>query len=109
MHETSRPGVNRIFTESRRLLKPGGVMMHMDPPQFIDMPPLKAFLAAWEAYNVNEAFAGVYRDMDLAAEARKAGFSEDSARVVLVDLVNPPEFQNYATPISRWPTVMAEK
>lgn len=109
MHETSRRGVNRIFTESRRLLKPGGVMMHMDPPQFIDMPPLKAFLAAWEAYNVNEGFAGVYRDMDLASEARKAGFAEDSARVVLVDLVNPPEFQNYATPINQWPTVMAEK
>ena len=109
MHETSRRGVNRIFTESRRLLKPGGVMMHMDPPQFVDMPPLTAFLAAWEAYNVNEAFAGIYRDMDLTDAARKAGFAEDRARVALVDLVNPPEFQNYATPISQWPTVIAEK
>jgi len=109
MHETSRPGVNRIFSESRRLLKPGGVMMHMDPPQFIDMPPLKAFLAAWEAYNVNEAFAGVYRDMDLVAEAVKAGFEEQKSSVAMVDLVNPPEFQNYATPITQWPTVLAEK
>lgn len=109
MHETSKPGVNRIFTESRRLLKPGGVMMHMDPPQFVDMPPLKAFLAAWEAYNVNEAFAGVYRDMDLVAEAVKAGFSKESARVAMVDLVNPPEFQNYATPIASWPTVFGVK
>jgi ubiquinone/menaquinone biosynthesis C-methylase UbiE len=109
MHETSRRGVNRIFSESRRLLKSGGVMMHMDPPQFIDMAPLKAFLAAWEAYNVNENFAGVYRDMDLAGEAIKAGFAEDAARVAMVDLVVPPEFQNYATPISQWPTVIAEK
>ena len=109
MHETSRHGVNRIFSECRRLLRPGGFMLHMDPPQFIDMPPLKAFLAAWEAYNVNETFAGVYRDMDLAAEAVKAGFAEHEARVAMVDLVAPPEFQNYATPISQWPTVIAEK
>ena len=109
MHETSRRGVNRIFSESHRLLKPGGVMMHMDPPQFIDMSPLKAFLAAWEAYNVNETFAGVYREMDLVGEAVKAGFAAPASRVAMVDLVVPPEFQNYATPISRWPTVIAEK
>lgn len=109
MHETSRRGVRRIFSESHRLLKRGGVMMHMDPPQFIDMPPLKAFLAAWEAYNVNENFAGIYRDMDLPGETIKAGFAGDAAGVAMVDLVVPPEFQNYATPISQWPTVIAEK
>ena len=72
MHETSKKGVNRIFSESRRLLKQRGIMMHMDPPLFTEMTPLRAFLAAWEAYNVNEAFAGVYRDMDLVGEAVKA-------------------------------------
>ena len=109
MHETSIKGVNRIFSESRRLLRPGGVMMHMDPPMFTDMTPLKAYLAAWEAYNVNEAFAGVYRDMDLVGEAVKAGFAEEQAALEQVELVVAPEFRNYGTPINEWPAIIAHK
>ncbi len=109
MHETSIKGVNRIFSESRRLLKPGGVMMHMDPPMFTAMTPLRAFLAAWEAYNVNEAFAGVYREMDLVGEAVKAGFAEDEAELAQVELVVAPEFRNYGTPINEWPAIIAHK
>jgi len=107
MHETSKQGVNRIFSESRRLLKPGGVMMHMDPPMFTEMTPLRAFLAAWEVYNVNEAFAGVYREMDLVSEAIKAGFAEDQAQLMQVELVVAPEFRNYGTPINEWPAIVA--
>ena len=84
-------------------------MMHMDPPLFTDMTPLRAFLAAWEAYNVNEAFASVYRDMDLVSEAVKAGFAKDKARLMAVELVVAPEFQNYDTPINDWPAIVAEK
>lgn len=109
MHETSKPAVNRIFSESRRLLRPGGIMMHMDPPLFTDMTPLRAFLAAWEAYNVNEAFASVYRDMDLVDEGIKAGFPEENVKLMQVELVVAPEFQNYATPISEWPAIVAQK
>jgi ubiquinone/menaquinone biosynthesis C-methylase UbiE len=107
MHETSKQGVNRIFSESRRLLKPGGVMMHMDPPMFTEMTPLRAFLAAWEAYNVNEVFAGVYREMDLVSEAIKAGFATDQAQLMQVELVVAPEFRNYDTPINEWPAIVA--
>ena len=107
MHETSKPGVNRIFAESRRLLKPGGIMMHMDPPLFTEMTPLRAFLAAWEVYNVNEAFAGVYREMDLVSEAVKAGFAKDQTQLMQVELVVAPEFRNYGTPINEWPAIVA--
>ncbi len=109
MHETSKKGVNRIFSESRRLLKQRGIMMHMDPPLFTEMTPLRAFLAAWEAYNVNEAFAGVYRDMDLVGEAVKAGFAQEKSRLMPVNLVVAPEFRNYDTPIDEWPAIVAEK
>ena len=109
MHETSKQALNRIFLESRRLLKPGGTMMHMDPPLFTEMPPLQAFLAAWEVYNVNETFAGVYRDMDVVSEAVTAGFAKDKARLMLGELVAAPQFRNYGTPINEWPTVVAEK
>ena len=109
MHETSIKGVNRIFSESRRLLKPGGVMMHMDPPMFTEMTPLRAFIAAWEVYNVNEAFAGVYREMDLVGEAIKAGFDKDKAALEQVELAVAPEFRNYGTPINEWPAIIAHK
>jgi ubiquinone/menaquinone biosynthesis C-methylase UbiE len=107
MHETSIKGVNRVFAESRRLLKPGGVMMHMDPPMFTEMTPLRAFLAAWEVYNVNEAFAGVYREMDLVGEAVKAGFAAGKTELSQVELVVAPKFRNYGTPINEWPAIIA--
>jgi ubiquinone/menaquinone biosynthesis C-methylase UbiE len=71
MHETSTKAVVRIFLESRRLLKDGGVMMHMDTPRLKELPPLGSFLAEWEVYNNNERFGGTYREMDIAAEAVK--------------------------------------
>ena len=84
-------------------------MMHMDPPLFTEMVPLRAFLAAWEVYNVTETFAGVYRDMDVVSEAVTAGFTKDKARLMPVELVVVPEFRNYDTPINEWPAVVAEK
>ncbi len=77
MHETSTAAVARIFSESRRLLKPGCVMLHMDLPRLDEMSPIDSFLNAWEVYNNNETFGGTYRTMDVLAEAKKTGFSKE--------------------------------
>ena len=109
MHETSNSAVHEIFKECHRLLAETGVMAHMDPPQFREMPPLQAFLAAWEAYNANEFFAGTYRDMDLVAAAVAAGFGEPDSIMAAVPLLEMPKFQNYNTSYAQWPAIVAVK
>ena len=109
MHETSTPAVVKIFAESRRLLKDGGVMMHMDNPRLKELPPLESFLAEWEVYNNNERFGGTYREMDIAGEAVKAGFSAEKAHLEMVDTYSPGKVMNYGTKGFQFPACVAEK
>lgn len=78
LHETSRTAIQNVFNESYRLLKPGGVMMHMDLPQAHGQPPLEGFLFEWEIYNNNEHFFAQLRDMDMPELCRKAGFKDEN-------------------------------
>ena len=109
MHETSTKAVGKIFSESRRLLRDGGVMMHMDNPRLKELPPLESFLAEWEVYNNNERFGGTYREMDVAAEAVKVGFSAENARMDMVDTYMPGKVMNYGTKSFQFPACIAEK
>ena len=81
LHETSRSALQAIFAESWRLLAPGGVMLHMDLPQAHGMAPFPSFMQDWEAYNNNETFAVVCRDLDWPAMAIKAGFKPGKVSV----------------------------
>ena len=78
LHETSHQAIHNVFNESHRLLKPGGIMMHLDLPQFQDAEPLERFLSSWEIYNNNENFYGQLREMDLIEVCQKAGFKNDN-------------------------------
>ena len=109
MHETSTPAVPRIFAESRRVLREGGVMMHMDNPRLAGMAPFDAFLAEWEVYNNNERFGGTYRDMDIVAEGIKAGFSKGQLSLDHVSLVVPARIMNYQTKGIQFPCLVGEK
>ncbi|MDX2143428.1 MAG: class I SAM-dependent methyltransferase [Rhodospirillaceae bacterium] len=109
MHETSTPAVPRIFAESRRILRDGGVMMHMDNPRLKELPPFDAFLAEWEVHNNNEKFGGTYREMDIVAEGRKAGFAEGRLTLDMVDTVVPPKVMNYQTKAIQFPCLVGEK
>ena len=59
--------------------------------------------------NLNEEFAGTYRDMDVVAEAIKAGFAKDKARLDLADHFKPPAITNYQTNQVRLPVLVGEK
>jgi ubiquinone/menaquinone biosynthesis C-methylase UbiE len=109
MHETSTAAVSNIFAESRRLLKPGGVMLHMDLPRLDELLPVDSFLASWEVYNNNEAFGGTYRTMDVLAETYKAGFSKEKVRLDQVEFIHPPKFNNYQSKVLTWPAVVGMK
>ena len=84
LHETSKSALTRVLAECRRLLKPGGLMLHLEIPR--GRTDIEKFMHNWESYNNNETFSRYMTDLDLKAEAVKAGFAADA---VLVDEFAP--------------------
>lgn len=107
MHETSRTAIKRIFAESHRLLRPGGVMIHLDIGPASAQEPLQAFLEEWEVYNNNEEFMGEIRDMDLAALAREVGFA--SAQLTKHASQSSGQAEDGYINFLEWPIYVASK
>ena len=82
-HETSRKALPKILAESRRILKPGGLMVHLEAGQFENFDLWRQVVFDAETYNNNEPFWSTYRDMKLEDVLTDAGWPEGSARVQL--------------------------
>jgi ubiquinone/menaquinone biosynthesis C-methylase UbiE len=82
LHETSLAATRAIFRESRRLLRPGGVMVHLEVPARADQLGLwEQVRADFESLYNNEPFmAGVAR-ADFARLAADAGFAAEDIMV----------------------------
>lgn len=82
LHETSIAATRAIFRESHRLLRPGGVMVHLEVPARYDQ------LGVWEQvradfeslYNNEPFMAGIAR-ADMAQIAADAGFAPQDVMV----------------------------
>lgn len=79
IHETSLKALPRIFGESRRLLKRGGLMLHMDIPRGNTV--FKQFMHDWESYNNNEGFARFMTGLDLKAVALDGGWKPEEISI----------------------------
>jgi len=79
IHETSLKAMPRIFGESRRLLKPGGLMLHMDIPRGDTL--FDQFMHDWESYNNNEGFARFMTGLDLKAVGVEGGWKPEEVSV----------------------------
>jgi len=77
LHETSSKALPRIMKECYRLLKPGGVMLHCDAPQFEALTPYQASLRDWDATCNNEPFMFTVYDMSLEDLYVQSGFERD--------------------------------
>ncbi len=76
LHEVSAGALQRIFAECHRLLRPGGVMLHVEVPvRNAQLSPFERFMADWDTDNNNEPFWRALHDMDLPAAAASAGFA----------------------------------
>lgn len=104
LHETSRPALPRILAECRRLLKPGGLMLHLEIPRGDSV--LENFLYNWESWNNNEIFGHHMTHIDLAAIAREAGFDADSVSCHDHAVERSREQQLYTTE-TRWKILAA--
>jgi ubiquinone/menaquinone biosynthesis C-methylase UbiE len=100
LHETSTRALPAILAECRRLLRPGGVMLHIDQPRFDDDDSWATFLQENETWYNNEPFWRAYRRLDLDAVARAAGWGEDelTMEVLAADVVRQSQNNAEADP-----------
>jgi ubiquinone/menaquinone biosynthesis C-methylase UbiE len=78
LHETSGKALPRILAELHRVLAPGGLMLHLEQPQYSDAMPLyEQFIRDWDAFNNNEPFWSAMHALDLKQQIVKAGFDAD--------------------------------
>lgn len=77
-HETSSSAMPRIMKEVHRVLKPGGLTLHLEQPQYANMAPFEAFMRDWDTYNNNEPFWTAMHEIDLDALMVQSGFPVDA-------------------------------
>lgn len=76
LHETSARALPRILDECYRVLKPGGVVAHLEVPvRYPHMPNLmEQVLRDWQTYYNDEPFWGQVCQTDLVGAMEKSGF-----------------------------------
>jgi ubiquinone/menaquinone biosynthesis C-methylase UbiE len=80
--------IQSVLRESHRVLKPGGLILHVEQPQYSDaMPLFEQFMRDWDAFNNNEPFWTAMHGQDLKDVMARAGFPKDSQFVVGVRAV----------------------
>ncbi|WAC71984.1 class I SAM-dependent methyltransferase [Roseateles sp. SL47] len=81
LHELSTTALGAIARESHRLLRAGGVVLHVEQPQYgKDMPLLEQALRDWDAFYNNEPFWSRLHELDLGQHLVAAGF--DAERLI---------------------------
>jgi SAM-dependent methyltransferase len=74
LHEHSVAVTRRVFKEALRILRPGGVMVHMELPPDSLTDPYYSFYLNWDSYYNNEPYYAAFRAVDLRKEVLRAGF-----------------------------------
>lgn len=78
LHELSTVALANIFRETRRLLRPGGIVLHVEQPQYsAEMPIFEQAMRDWDAFYNNEPFWSRMHEMDLDQAMVDAGFDRD--------------------------------
>lgn len=78
LHELSYASMRAIMGESYRLLRTGGIVLHVEQPQYAaDMPLFEQAMRDWDAFYNNEPFWSTLHEIDLDAYMVEAGFSAD--------------------------------
>jgi ubiquinone/menaquinone biosynthesis C-methylase UbiE len=81
LHETSGSAIRNVFRECHRLLKPGGIMLHVDMLSYAAMDEFDQFMFDNETFYNNEPFWASFRGLDQIELAQDAGFTAQDLRV----------------------------
>jgi ubiquinone/menaquinone biosynthesis C-methylase UbiE len=107
LHETSGTALPRIMAEAARVLAPGGLMLHLEQPQYDDtMPLFEQFMRDWDAFNNNEPFWSAMHAFDMNAVLETAGLPRDcqfeaKLRAVVDESIFPPSVEGEAEDFGR--------
>ena len=74
-HETSHTAMPNILKTIHRLLKPGGLTLHLEQPQYQGMGVYEQFIRDWDTYFNNEPYWGPMHEVDLGQALTDAGFN----------------------------------
>jgi len=99
LHEQSTRATAKILREIHRILRPGGVMVHMELPPATATDPYYSFYLDWDAYYNNEPHYAAFRALDLREAVAKAGFAKTkyfATRIPNWGTVSPEEFREVA-------------
>jgi ubiquinone/menaquinone biosynthesis C-methylase UbiE len=77
LHEVPRKGIARVLAEAHRVLRPGGLMLHMELPPNSQLSPFDSFYLDWDSYYNNEPFYKPYRDLRPEQLCADAGFAPE--------------------------------
>lgn len=75
LHELPRRSLARVFSEARRVLRPGGLMLHMELPPATQLSAYESFHLDWDGHYNNEPFYRAFRACDPRQLVKDAGFS----------------------------------
>ncbi len=75
LHELPLKDIDKVFAEIRRVLKPGGLMLHYELPPNNQLSAYDGFYLDWDCWYNNEPFYKGYRDQDPALLCAAAGFA----------------------------------
>jgi len=78
LHELPPKKVHAVFREAHRLLRPGGLMLHMELPPNCRTTPFESFYFDWDSYYNQEPYYKAYRDMRPVDCCTAAGFDESN-------------------------------
>jgi ubiquinone/menaquinone biosynthesis C-methylase UbiE len=89
-HEVPVKSTRTILRECRRLLAPGGHMVHLELPHEAAVGPYANFFWNWDTANNNEPFYTNFREQNPIELLAEAGFAKDHCFAQLV-----PDFASF--------------
>jgi ubiquinone/menaquinone biosynthesis C-methylase UbiE len=96
LHELSNQSLPRIIGEGSRVLKAGGLMLHIEQPEYSDAMPLyEQFMRDWDAFNNNEPYWSAMHGLDMKQVMADAGLPKDAqftvgVKAVVDETIFPP-------------------
>jgi ubiquinone/menaquinone biosynthesis C-methylase UbiE len=75
LHELPRRTLSRVFAEAHRVLRPGGLMLHMELPPNSQTGAFEGFYLDWDCYYNVEPYYKSYRDCTPIELCANAGFN----------------------------------